>query len=126
MKTSHLVIILAAFAAVALIVYLEWDTISAALGIQTAKASTGTGTPTITGTGTSTANCTYPVTVKSPAACIYQAFTDSGYLAAVTASCNAGTYPASYLTAMKNDPSTWLANHPYLYSAYSQYFASAS
>jgi len=67
----------------------------------------------------------YPVTIYSNANDILSAFTDSGYLSQLQASIRSGLYSASYLDALKANPSNWLAVHPYLYDAYPLYFKKA-
>ena len=76
--------------------------------------STTTPPPSTTST---TSACTFPVTVNSPPSCIMQAFQQSGYWSLLNSSQQA---------AAQSDPAGWLADHPYLYDAYPQYFAQAT
>jgi len=73
------------------------------------------------GTSSGGGTCHYPVTTSSPSSCILQAFKDSGYYALLN--------PTEQQEAASN-PSGWLTEHPYLYSAseggYPSYFAAAS
>jgi len=66
---------------------------------------------------TASTTCTYPVTVNSSPSCILQAFQQSGYWSLLSPEQQA---------AAQSDPAGWLANHPYLYDAYPQYFAQAT
>lgn len=56
----------------------------------------------------------YPVTTKSTEQDIYNAMVDSGYIAA------AGANNPEFAT---NDPLSQLQSHPYLYTAYPNFFS---
>lgn len=64
----------------------------------------------------------FPVTPSSNPNDIMEAFIRSGYWSALEASVRAGIYPTSYLDSARKDPRGWLVTHPYLYSAYPEYF----
>jgi hypothetical protein len=81
--------------------------------------------PPTTPSGQGQGTAKYPVTIYSNSSDILSAFTDSGYLAQLQASINSGLYSASYLDALKANPSNWLAGHPYLFDGYPLYFKKA-
>lgn len=66
--------------------------------------------------------CTFPVTVNSNPSCILSAFNKSGYEAELQSSIDSGKYPPEYMTIMKSDPVAWLRNHPFMFSAYPDWF----
>ena len=69
------------------------------------------------GSGGSTSACPKQVSPLSPANCIMQAFQASGYWAALEADNN-----PTYIAQATADPAGWMRSHPYLYSAYPEYF----
>jgi len=81
--------------------------------------------PPVTPSGQGQGAAKYPVTIYSNSSDILSAFTDSGYLTQLQASIKSGLYSASYLDALKSNPSNWLASHPYLFDAYPLYFKKA-
>lgn len=92
-----------------------------AKAFATAKSAV-TGTASAVASATGTTSCSKPVSLNSSPDCIYWAFNQSGYINALKSSIAAGTYPSTYLDMAKNDPKTWLQNHPYLYTAYPDWF----
>jgi hypothetical protein len=58
-------------------------------------------------------SCSFPVCPSSPPSCILAAFQQSGYFSLLNPQQQA---------AAQSDPVGWLNSHPYLYSAYPQYF----
>jgi hypothetical protein len=58
-------------------------------------------------------SCSFPVCPSSPPSCILEAFQQSGYFSLLNSQQQA---------AAQSDPVGWLNSHPYLYSAYPQYF----
>lgn len=101
--------------------YIKKDEITVALGLKE-KPLSGTSTTTTTSTATSKTAPKFPVSPSSPPADIMEAFKQSGYWASLQASVDSGLYPRTYLEDAQKDPAKWLANHPYLYTAYPQYF----
>jgi len=58
--------------------------------------------------------CTFPVCPSSPPECILEAFMQSGYFYQLN---------PQQQQAARSNPAGWLQGHPYLYSAYPQYFS---
>ena len=69
--------------------------------------------------GSSGGSSQFPVTTSSPPSAIVAAFQQSGYFAQLSAE---GL--SSDITTATNGPSSWLSEHPYLYTYYPNYFAS--
>jgi len=109
-------LIIIALAIVAIFVYFSWDAIKA----FAKKVKEGIQNKVVTPIKEAVSK--FPVTLASSTSDIYDAFVASGYIAQLTNAVQQGQYPDTYLTNAKNDPKGWLETHPYLYTAFPDYF----